>query len=278
MSGDNDCALDLQVAAATRGAARAVLPAPDVLLFAATGATGLASHLEEAKAVPLEAIEGVPEAWRASTLHCGSMGEVSVWCLEDEPVRDLLLADAPWARAFPVWWAAASGAQAMVHASAGTSAETSASPHLVAIVDHINLSGSTPLTSLGESRLGPLFPDQTRVHDLRLRELAAEVADAAGLEFGSAVAACAAGPAICTPHELRWHHASGATVTVQDLAAPLIAASHAGLPTLALCAATDHAGAAGHLAKLVDASAALAPSLEQLIAGVARRVRELDTE
>ena len=60
------------------------------------------------------------------------------------------------------------GAKALLHSSAGTDLDggsPGARPVLARVVDHITLSGRTPLTGLGPSRLGPLFPDQTRVHD-----------------------------------------------------------------------------------------------------------------
>lgn len=273
------CALDRAVTAASQAAAALGLPGPSALLLMATGTSRIERELDEAVAVELGDLDGVPPRWAAVRLVQGLAGDRSVWLLSDAPAP-ATPGEAPWTAAFPVWWAAAAGATAMVHASAGTGLDGDGAPppgSLAVLRDHINLSGASPLTGLGPSRLGPLFPDQTRLHDPRLADLADERAAARGLALVPAVAACTVGPALSTPAELRWFHRAGAQVAVQTLAAPLIAAAHAGLPTLALCAVTDAVPTGGNLATLVQASAALAPDLDALVADVARGLGQLDT-
>ena len=64
-------------------------------------------------------------------------------------------------------------------------------------------------------------------------------------------------------------------LSVQDIAAPLVAAAHAGMPTLAVCAMTDTLDAQRDLATLVAATAAEAPSLDRLLHGLARELHRL---
>ncbi|MEE2939193.1 MAG: hypothetical protein VX460_02290 [Planctomycetota bacterium] len=269
--------LDGAVTSAVAYAARAKLVAPSALFLLATGAERFATGLDGLERVPLATVDGVPGRWKALHLLVCQVNETTVWCIEDAPEVLEGAADPAWARAFPVWWAAACGAEVLIHSSAGTSLHESATAGLAHVTDHINLSGSTPLEGLGESRLGPLFPDQTRVHDERLAALALEVAEASGDRLTGAVAACVHGPSVSTPAELRWQRAAGADLSVQDLAGPLVAAAHAGLPTLALCAVTDAIDGGRDLAALVEATVTQAPSLDRLLCGIARELHRLDT-
>lgn len=277
MSVDVHPRLDEAVTQAVASVAAARLETPAALFLLATGDDRFARSLEGGAIVNLAEVDGVPETWRSSALHVGRINDTPLWCLEDAPDEAAAAEGPAWARAFPVWWAAACGAQALVYASAGTSLAESGATGLTHVTDHINLSGSTPLMGLGDSRLGPLFPDQTTVHDERLAALAGELAEVQGVSLTGAVAACVQGPAISTPAELRWQRDAGADVSVQSLAPPIIAAAHAGLPTLALCAITDSAPGPGDLASLVEATAAIAPDLDRLLLGVARELHRIDT-
>jgi purine-nucleoside phosphorylase len=170
----------------------------------------------------------------------------------------------------------------MVHASAGT-ALTADGPlgvgDVVRATDHINLSGTSPLTGLGESRLGPLFPDQTRVHDAELGRLADEAARAGDVTLGTAVVACTVGPALSTPAEHAWFAGAGADVAVQRLAGPLVAAAHAGVATVAFVAVADVAGERGvDVAELVARAARTAPTLDGLVLRTIERLAPLARE
>ena len=276
MNTEQPLSLDDAVTRAVSHAAKLKLEAPAALFLLATGAERFADGLDAPRRVPLEDLDGVPGCWSGLDLFAARVDDSVIWCIEDAPAYTSTTSGAAWARAFPVWWAAACGAEALIHSSAGTLLQGDAGG-LAHLTDHINLSGSTPLEGLGETRLGPLFPDQTRVHDERLAALALELAATSGDQLVGAVAACVHGPAVSTPAELRWQRAAGATLSVQDIAAPLVAAAHAGMPTLAVCAMTDTLDAQRDLATLVAATAAEAPSLDRLLHGLARELHRLDT-
>ena len=265
--------LDDSVGLALTSIRSAGTPDPDVLLFTATGSSGIVDALSDGVKLALEDVDGVPAAFRAGTLFAGRMGTTSVWIVEDAPQG--APGEPEWARAFPIWLAAAAGAQFVLHTSAGTALAELAAESLVRVTDHINLSGTTPLLGLGKSRLGPLFPDQTRVHDGELGALAQRIAGDAGSELFETVAACTLGPALSTPAELTSYGHAGAGLAVQRLADPLIAAAHAGLGALALTAVTDVAGETLSMADIVQRAARVAPGLNALVIRIAEEAGPL---
>lgn len=77
--------------------------------------------------------------------------------------------------------------------------------NLMLVADHINLTGSSPLTGPAEAVLGPRFPDQSDVYSPRLRRLFAP-----GGELPDGVYAGMLGPAYETPAEVRMLRLLGA--------------------------------------------------------------------
>jgi len=251
------------------------VPQPHALLFLGTGlGAHLPKALQGAMRFELGELEGAPEAWREEVLHAGRIGRTAVWIIEDAPggLEFGEGGEPPWAAAWPIWLAAAAGAMVLVHTSAGTALAAAGAPpprSLAVLTDHINLSGATPLLGLGETRLGPLFPDQTRLHRAALRQLAQRAARERGIPLHEAIAACTLGPASTTPAELRWLASTGAHVAVQRLADPLLAAAHASLATLALVGITDRGDERLAMEELVHRAELVAPALEDLVLAVA---------
>lgn len=243
--------------------------APVALFSAATGLGLLTGRLSRAGRLPLEGVEGVPEAWRGALLHWGELHGLPVWLLEDEPEPCLDLDRRPWTRAFPVWLAAAAGASALVQTSAACALSQLELGTLALASDHLHLGGPSPLTGLGDSRLGPMFPDQSRLHDPHLRADALEQCARLGLHGCEAVFACTASPALETPAEQAWYRAAGADVSVQGLAPTLLAAAHAGLGTLAVGVVVARAGARLDIAGIAAAARRLAPALDDLLSDLA---------
>ena len=258
-------ALDAAVFPAETALRAKGVAAPTALILSATGLGILPARLEGGRRIPLEGIPGVPPAWRKSILHWGSFQGLACWMIEDEP-DDELPFGAAFEAGFPVWLAAAAGASAMIHTSAGHSLSDDCGVGTLALLsDHLNLSGSSVLLGLGESRLGPIFPDQTRVHDVELRRAARAAAARLGLVAVEAVGACTLGPAIDTPAERRWFAAAGAQVAVQRLAAPILAAAHAGLGTLCVVAITDAGEGPLDIAKVAATAGRIAPALDDFL-------------
>src|SRR5262249_38225244 len=88
------------------------VPDPRVLFLMGTGLGFLPARLSGALELELGERCGECEPWAAQVLHAGTLGGLSVWCLEDASGEPLAQEPAaPWMRALPVWLAAAAGAE-----------------------------------------------------------------------------------------------------------------------------------------------------------------------
>ena len=251
------------------------VPAPAALVFLGTGCGVLPGRLEAGARLPLSVCEDVPPAWSESLLHHGRLNGLPVWLLEDAPA-DTDGRQPAWTEAFPIWLAAASGAVTLIHTAAGSALDLGPASLPVGtlglVSDHLNLSGTTPLLGLGETRLGPMFPDQTLLHDRRLRASALAICGRLGLAAREVVAACTRGPALETPAERRWYAHAGGAVSVQRLATTLVAAAHAGLGTLSIVLVTHAGDGAVDIARVAAVSSELAPAVDDLLWEIARTV------
>lgn len=253
------------------------LPDPEALFLMATGTGFLPSRAREVEELELGELCGELGPWSGAVLRAGRLGSLSAWFLDDAVGEPSLDEPAPpWMAALPVWLAAASGAALCVHTSAGSAlpadelGRVPLAPRSFALVsDHVNFSGSSPLVGLGESRLGPLFPDLSQLHHAGLRAAAEARARTLGLVAREAVAACTLGPALETPAERRMLARLGADVAVPGLATPLVAAGHAGLALLAIVAVTDAPEQGVELRSVLEAASQMAPSLEDLLLALA---------
>ncbi len=271
------CDLDASVFAAQAALDARRVPAPSALILSMTGLGLLPGRLGEAGRMPLEPLPEVPASWRAGLLHWGLLEGLPVWLLEDRGT-DAAEPGRPWERAWPVWLASASGAATLVHCSAACALGDAELGTIALARDHVNLSGTSPLAGLGASRLGPMFPDTSLLHDRHLRADALAACQRLGLAGLEAVFAATCGPAMETPAEQRWMRAAGADVSVQDLAGPLLAAAHAGLGALAIGAVVARAGERADIAHVAASAQRMAPALDDLLVAVAgaaeKRARE----
>lgn len=273
-----NASLDAAVLAGARDLAARNVPAPDVFVWTSLGIGLLPGRLARGTRVPLARTEGIPAAWRESVLFIGEAGGGIVWILEDAPGApedggEGLVDERPWTRAYPAWLAASAGAQVCIHASAGVAlpVEGDALPtgSIALVRDHVNLSGRTPLLGLGASKLGPLFPDQSRTHHESLRASALAHARRLGIAAREAVAICTRGPALETRAERRFWARAGGDVAVAELDGPALACAHAGLSLLALAGVTDDGDGHADLRRIVERAERLAPAIEELVVACA---------
>jgi purine-nucleoside phosphorylase len=106
---------------------------------------------------------------------------------------------------------------------------------IIAISDHINLTGASPLSGPNDERLGPRFVDMTDTYTPELRRVASEAARGLhGKPLREAIYAGLPGPSYETPAEVRMLRILGAGLVGMSTIHEVIAGRHSGLRILGL--------------------------------------------
>lgn len=114
------------------------------------------------------------------------------------------------------------------------------------IEDHINLTARTPLLGPNDDRMGPRFPDCTRLWTPALRTALVEAGARVGLPMHQGVYVGLLGPSYETPAEIRMLRTLGADAVGMSTVLEAIAARHMGARVLGLSLITNAAaGSAG---------------------------------
>jgi xanthosine phosphorylase len=167
----------------------------------------------------------------------------------------------------PVRWLKAAGAEILIQTNAAGSQQPDVGPgRLMAITDHINLTGANVLIGPNDDSIGPRFPSMGRAYD---PELLAELrAAAAELEIPLAEGVYAgwSGPAFETAAEIRAIRILGGDAVGMSTVHETTVARHCGLRVAAISAITNLAEGMGdvplsHEQTLADA----ARGAEQLV-------------
>lgn len=147
---------------------------------------------------------------------------------------------------------------------------------LVAITDHINLSGHSPLRGPNDDSLGPRFPDMYHCHDPKLIEVSLEAARDLGITLHKGVYAWVTGPNLETAAECRYLRIIGADLVGMSTVPEVIVARHSGLKALGFSVVTDMALPDAHgpvsLADVISAAAETEPKLTRLLLEVLKRI------
>ena len=126
--------------------------------------------------------------------------------------------------------AAASGCHTVVLTNAAGGIREGLEPgSLVAIRDHINMTGRNPLVGDNDDRLGTRFPDLSAVYDTTVRSLIEDAADAAGVQYSEGVYAWLLGPSYETPAEIQMLKLVGADLVGMSTVPEAIALHHMGV-------------------------------------------------
>ncbi len=110
---------------------------------------------------------------------------------------------------------------------------------LVAITDHINFMGVSPLVGPNDAKLGIRFPDMIEPYSKRLIQVAEKVAQDGKLSLKKGVYIGVTGPNLETRAEYRFMRMIGADVVGMSTIPEVIVGVHAGLEMLALSIVTD---------------------------------------
>ncbi|KXT78999.1 purine-nucleoside phosphorylase [Streptococcus sp. DD13] len=112
---------------------------------------------------------------------------------------------------------------------------------LMAISDHINMTGANPLIGENLDEFGPRFPDMSKAYTPEYREIAHRVAKEAGIKLDEGVYCGWSGPAYETPAEIRALKTLGADAVGMSTVPEVIVAVHSGLKVLGISCITNHA-------------------------------------
>ncbi len=136
---------------------------------------------------------------------------------------------------FPVRLAAQLGARVLIltNASGGLRAGQQVGD-LLAVRDHVNLTGLNPLRGQLPAEWGPRFPDMVGAYDPALAALAHRLAAGAGVPLGDGVYAGVLGPSYETPAEVRMLQTLGCDLAGMSTVLEVIAARQMGLRCLCL--------------------------------------------
>lgn len=110
---------------------------------------------------------------------------------------------------------------------------------VMAITDHINFTGVSPLTGKNQDDFGPRFPDMSQVYDPELISVAEKAAIFVGQRLEKGVYLGLPGPQLETPAETRAYRAWGADAVGMSTVLEAIAAKHMGVRVLGLSCLTN---------------------------------------
>jgi purine-nucleoside phosphorylase len=127
---------------------------------------------------------------------------------------------------------------------------------VIAVSDHLNLTGRSPLT-------GPEFVDMVDAYSPELRALALSTADVPALSSG--VYAQVLGPEFETPAERHMLQAMGADVVGMSMALETIAARHAGAEVLGLAVVTNDCAGTSDVVEIAETGTTAAPIVAEVI-------------
>jgi xanthosine phosphorylase len=177
----------------------------------------------------------------------------------------------------PVRALRAAGAEILVLTNAAGSLRAEVGPgSLMAIADHINLSGVNVLVGPNDPDVGPRFPALRDAYDPALRAALRSVADDLGIGLAEGVYLAVTGPSFETAAEVRAFRALGADAVGMSTVHETVLARHCGLRVVAISAITNLAEglsdvALSHEQTLRDAERA-AGDLTRLLLGLVERL------
>ena len=141
---------------------------------------------------------------------------------------------------FPVRVAAALGVKYLLISSAAGGLNPRFEPgRLMAVTDHINLTGTNPLIGPNLDTFGPRFPDMAQVYDPGLIALAREKALESGFALNQGIYVGVVGPSLETPAETRFLRDIGADAVGMSTVSEAIVGVHCNLKIMAIVVITN---------------------------------------
>jgi xanthosine phosphorylase len=214
---------------------------PRVGIVLGSGLGAVADAVDDATTSGYEELPGFPRPGVAGHAGRAVLGELS-----GVPVCVLMgrahfyEGGDPLPRITPVRALRAAGAEVLVLTNAAGSLRPEVGPgRLMAISDHINLTGHNPLAGPNDEAIGPRFPSLRDAYDPALRADLHAAADDLGIELAEGVYLAVSGPSFETPAEIRAFRILGADAVGMSTVHETILARHAGLRVAAISAISN---------------------------------------
>jgi xanthosine phosphorylase len=206
-----------------------------------SGLGAVADAVEDPIVVRYEELPGFPSPTvhgHAGRAVLGSLGGVPVAVLQGR--AHLYEGGDLDALRTPVRALRAAGAEILVLTNAAGSLRSSVGPgSLMAIIDHINMTGVNLLMGPNDDALGPRFPSMRDAYDPVLLDLLRESAREVDVELAEGVYLAVTGPSFETPAEIRAFQVMGADAVGMSTVQETIVARHCGLRVAAVSVITN---------------------------------------
>lgn len=234
------------MASAAAEALRSRLPKdmhPTTLITLGSGLGDLAGALMNTTTIPYAQLPHMLASsapGHAGQFVAGELEGKQVLCMQGRlhPYEGL----GPLQVTFPLRVAAKLGVKQLIVTNATGAINASYGPgQVVAIADHINLTGTNPLIGANDESVGPRFPEMGSAYSPRLRALAQDVAAQLGYDLAQGVYLGLSGPAFETPAEIRAFRALGADLVGMSTVWEVILAAWLGVEVLGLSMVTNMA-------------------------------------
>lgn len=194
-----------------------IIPYQDIPHFKRTSVEGHEGRLI------LGEVHGVPVAALQGRIHS----------YEGHPMEEIVL---------PVRVLAALGIEMLFLSNASGGVNLDYHPgDLVAITDHINLSGRNALLGPNLAELGPRFPDMSEAYNREMNNVMIEVARRHKVNMKTGVYCSVLGPTYETPAEIRMIRILGGDMVGMSTVPEVIAANHMGLKVAGVACITNYA-------------------------------------
>jgi purine-nucleoside phosphorylase len=226
---------------------RAPALAPKAAIILGSGLGDFADSLEEKVVIPYSELPHFP-----SSSVVGHAGRLVLGTLQGQAIVAMqgrvhfYEGYEAWQVAFPARVLCAMKPNAMVVTNAAGDINLDFKVgDLMAITDHINLSGWNALVGHNDERFGPRFPDMSHAYDPALRAKLLECAKQEGIGLRQGVYACMSGPSYETPAEIRMLRTAGADAVGMSTVPEVVAASHMGIKVAGISCVTNLAAGIG---------------------------------
>ena len=217
------------------------LGSPRVGVVLGSGLGAVADAVEDPVVVSYEELPGFPRpsvSGHAGQAVLGSIGGVPMAVFQG---RAHLYEGGPLdALRAPVRALRAAGASVLVLTNAAGSLRPDVGPgSLMAITDHINMTGVNLLAGPNDASIGPRFPSLRDAYDPALLDLLRASARDLGIGLSEGVYLAVGGPSFETPAEIRAFRVMGADAVGMSTVQETILARHCGLRVAAVSVITN---------------------------------------